>query len=84
MVVSMFTKRRARKLKEGSGPGAQRSRSGHPLYFFFFRGRRHSLQAAGSRAKDDSVLEFWFGAGVVVALAAVVVVVCLHSLNVVG
>lgn len=86
MVVNMFTRRQAQNSDEASGAGAdgkQRGRTGHDRYFFFFRGRLHSLQAAGSRPKDDSALEFWFGVGVVLALVAIVVLVCLHSLNVV-
>ena len=86
MVVKMFTRRHAQNSDQASGAGAdgtQRGRSGPGRYFFFFQGRRHSLQAAGSRSKDNGVLEFWFGVGVVLALVAIVVLVCLHSLNVV-
>jgi hypothetical protein len=84
VVVSMFTRRKAQNSDQASGAeanGTQRGRLEPGRYFFFFRGRRHSLQAAGSRSKNDSVLEFWFGAGVVLALVAIVVLVCLHSLN---
>jgi hypothetical protein len=84
VVVSMFTRRQAQnsdKASEAREDGTQRSRSGPARYFFFFRGRQDSLKAAGSRSKDDSVLEFWVGVAVVLALVAIVVLVCLHSLN---
>ncbi|WP_158785876.1 hypothetical protein [Granulicella sp. L46] len=86
MVVSNFTRRQTQNSEEGSGVGAggkQRDRSGPPRYLFYFRGKRHPLQTAGSRSKNDGVLEFWFGAGIVLALVAIVVLVCLHSLAVV-
>jgi hypothetical protein len=86
MVVSNFSRRKAQNSEEGLGVragGTQRERSGTPRYLFYFRGKRHPLQAAGSRSKNDSILEFWFGAGVVLALVAIVVLVCLRSLAVV-
>jgi hypothetical protein len=84
MVVGMFTAKQGPKREKESGVGteeAKRRRPGMPRYFFYFRGKRDSLRAAGSRSKNDGVLEFWFGAGIVVALVAVVVLVCRHGLH---
>ena len=84
MVVGMSTGKRARKTEkapETGVEGTEREGSGMPRYFFYFRGKRDSLKAAGNRSKNDGVLEFWFGVGIVVALVAVVLLVCLHALH---
>jgi len=69
----MVSGRQVREAAEGKRRG-----SGRPRFLFVFRGRR-SLQAAGSRAKDSGWVELWVGVAVVLAVIAVVVLVCLRA-----
>jgi hypothetical protein len=80
----MFTRRRSQNSEERSGSaedGTKLDKSMPPRYLFFFRGRRRSVQSAGSRSKGNSALEFWFLLAVATALLAIVVLVCLRSMT---
>jgi hypothetical protein len=77
-LAPLLKRRTAREPGESAVDGASSDESGAPRFLFFFRGKRRDVAAAGTRSKNSGVLEFWFGAAVVVALIAIVVLVFLR------
>jgi len=83
VLARMFTKRQGRNSGEAgrqTADSAKFDRSAPPRYLFFFRGRRRSVGAAGTRSKESSALEFWFLLAVAVALIIIVALICLRSM----
>jgi hypothetical protein len=78
----MVTRQRAQNSVEASRSvtdGTNGKNSGPPRFLFFFRGRR-SVQAAGSRSKENGALEFWLLLTVALALIIIVALICLRSI----
>ena len=77
--VLMSTRRQNPEASLPEADAMNRGDAGPPRFLFFFRGRRRSVQSAGSRSKANGALEFWVLLALAAALIAIVLLVCLRG-----